>query len=196
MQIPRLASLARDDIPVIPSAARDLHFAHSNGRNENAPPALAQAGRVEPLRSDDRVDALWRVPPEPGPCTTVSCIERSVTEPARPAARHFTHLLLSVSRLLQSHTAIGDDIHRRLRTSSHRADGRAPARGEPVLAGVPWACDGEMRERGHGIRQYERIVMELQRNLRKREIAPPMIARRIPVGVGPTHTPVAWCIDS
>jgi len=157
---------------------------------------MAQAGRVEPLRSGDRVDALWRVPPEPGPCTTVSCIERSVTEPARPAARHFTLLLLSVSRLLRSHTAIGGDVHRRLRTSSHRADGRAPARGEPVLAGVPWACDGAMRERGHEIRQYGRIVMELQRHSRKRKIAPPMIARRIPVGVGPTHTPVAWCIDS
>jgi hypothetical protein len=154
---------------------------------------LAQAGRVEPLRSDDRVDALWRVPTEPGPCTTVSCVERSVTEPARPAARHFTHmLLLSISRLPQRHAALGiDDVGRRLRTGSHRADGRAPARGEPVLAGVPWACDGEMRERGHGIRLYERIVMELQWNVRKREIAPPMIARHTSVGVGPTHTPVA-----
>jgi hypothetical protein len=126
----------------------------------------------------------------------VSCVERSVTEPARPAERHFTHLLLSISRLSHSHAALVGDVGRRLRTGSHRADGRAPARGEPVLAGVPWACDGEMRERGHGIRQYERIVMELQWNTRKRQIAPPMIARRIPVGVGPTHTPVAWCIDS
>lgn len=151
---------------------------------------MAQAGRVEPLRSDDRVDALLRVPPEPGPCTTVSCIVRSVTEPARPAARHFTQLLLSIARLLHSHAALeAGDVGRRQRTRSHRADGRAPARGEPALAGVPWACDGEMRERGHEIRQYERFVMELQRNVLKRQIAPPMIARRIPVGVGPTHTP-------
>ena len=102
-----------------------------------------------------RVEALRRILPEPGPCTTVSCIE-SVTEPARPAARHFMHLLLSIARLPQSHAALGEsDVGRRLRTRLHRADGRAPARGEPVLAGVPWACDGEMRERGHGIRQYE-----------------------------------------
>jgi hypothetical protein len=101
-------------------------------------------------------------------------------------------LLLSISRLPQRHAALGvDDVRRRLRTGSHRADGRAPARGEPVLAGVPWACDGEMLERGHGIRLYERIVMELQWNVRKREIAPPMIARHTSVGVGPTHTPVA-----
>jgi hypothetical protein len=33
--------------------------------------------------------------------------------------------------------------------------------------------------------------------VQKREIAPPMIARRpARVGVGPTHTPMAWCIDS
>ena len=107
------------------------------------------------------------------------------------------HLLLSITRLLESHAALDvGEVGRRLRTGSHRADGRAPARGEPMLAGMPWACDGEMRERGHGIRQYERIAMELQRNVRKRRIAPPMFVRRTSVGVGPTYTPVAWYIDS
>jgi hypothetical protein len=66
---------------------------------------MAQAGRVEPLRSVGRVDALWRISPKPGPCTSISCIERSVTEPDRAAARHFLHLLLSIARPTQSRAA-------------------------------------------------------------------------------------------
>ena len=138
---------------------------------------MAQVGRVEPLRSEGRVDALRRVLPEPGPCTTVSRVERSVSEPARSRARHFDRLLLSIARLSHSHPALyAGEADDRVRTRSPRADGRAPARGGPALAGEPWACDGEMGERGHGMIQYERLVIELQRNVRKREIAPPMVA--------------------
>ena len=119
---------------------------------------MAQVGRVEPLRSDGGVDALRRVLPEPGPCTTVSCVERSVSEPARSVARHF-ELLLSIAWLSHSHAAqYAGETDRRLRTRSPRADGRAPARGGPALAGESWACDGEMSERGHGMLQYERLV--------------------------------------
>ena len=124
---------------------------------------MAQVGRVE--RSDPMIegDALRRVSPEAGPCTTVSCVERSVPEPARSAGRHYGRLLLSIARLPHSHVALGaGEFHWPLRTRSHHADGRAPARGEPVLAGVPRACDREVGERGHGIRQYERVVNELQ----------------------------------
>ena len=119
---------------------------------------MAQVGRVEPLRSDCGVDALRRVLPEPGPCTTVSRVERPVTEPARSRARHFNRLLLSIARLSHSHAAqYAGEADRRLRSRSPRAaDGRAPARGEPVLAGVPWACDWKTCEYGHEIRQYVR----------------------------------------
>ena len=137
---------------------------------------MAQAGRVEPLRSDDRVDALRRVPPEPGPCTTVCRVERSVPEPARSDARHFVRSQLSIARLSHSLVALGRDLDHGLRTRPERADGRAPARDEPAKAGVPWACDGAMDERGHEAEQYGRIVNELQPKIRKREIAPPMIA--------------------
>jgi hypothetical protein len=90
---------------------------------------------------------------------------------------HFDRLLLSITRLPQSHAALDTgDAGRRAHARSERADGRAPARGEPVLAGVPWSCDRESGERGHGIRQYGRIELELQRSVRKREIAPPMVA--------------------
>jgi hypothetical protein len=150
-------------------------------------------------RSDPMVErcALRRVPTVPGPCTTSSCIERSTPELARPAERHSDRLLLSVALLLHSratHAPRGRD--RPLRTRAHRADGRAPARGEPVFAGVPWAYGVEMRQRGHVIVSTSRCVPSCG-EVQKREIAPPMIARRVTrVGVGPTHTPVAWCIDS
>jgi hypothetical protein len=111
---------------------------------------VAQVGRVEPLRSDAGGDALRRVPSEPGPCTTVSCVERSISEPARSAARHFRRLLLSIARFARWHSALRTaDVRRPLRTRPHRADRRAPARGEPVVTGVPWACDVEIRERSH-----------------------------------------------
>ena len=127
-------------------------------------------------------DALWRVPSEPGPCTTSSCVERSVTELARPAERHFElHLdrrLLSVARLAHSRTAhAARGVDRPLRTRSHRAQGRAPAPGEPVFAGVPWAYGVEMGECGHVIVSTSRDVRSCSRECQKREIAPPMIAR-------------------
>ena len=154
-------------------------------------------------RSDPVVegDALWRVPSEPGPCTSVSCVERSVTELARPAERHcerhVDRRLLSVARLAHSraaHAARGVDRPLRIRPS--RAQGRAPAPGEPDFAGVPWAYGVEMGECGHVIVSTSRCVPGCSRECQKREIAPPMIARHSSVGVGPTHTPAAWCIDS
>ena len=154
-------------------------------------------------RSDPVVegDALWRVSSEPGPCTSVSCVERSVTELARPAERHcerhVDRRLLSVARLAHSraaHAARG--VGRPLRIRPSRAQGRAPAPGEPVLAGVPWAYGVEMGECGHVIVSTSRCVPGCSRECQKREIAPPMIARHSSVGVGPTHTPAAWCIDS
>ena len=99
---------------------------------------MAQVGRVEPLRSDGGGDALWRVPSVPGPCTTSSCVERSIPELARPAERHSDRDLLSVvlpPHAPSAHALRGVD--RPLRTRAHRAGGRAPARGEPVFAGVP-----------------------------------------------------------
>ena len=155
-------------------------------RRERPTRRMAQVGRVEPLRSDGGGDALWRVSSEPGPCTTVSCVERSVPEPARPAERHFDRRLLSVARLAHSraaHAARGVDRPRRIRPS--RAHGRAPAPGEPVFAGVPWACGVEMGECGHVIVSTSRCVRSCSRECQKREIAPPMIARlTLPSGLG------------
>ena len=134
-------------------------------------------------RSDPVVegDALWRVPSEPGPCTTSSCVERSVTELARPAERHFElHLdrrLLSVARLVHSRTAhAARGVDRPLRIRPDRAQGRAPAPGEPVFAGVPWAYGVESGECSHVIVSTSRWVRSCSRECRKREIAPPMIA--------------------
>jgi hypothetical protein len=138
-------------------------------------------------RSDPRVegDALWRVTSEPGPCTTVSCIERSVAEPARPAERHLDRRLLSVARLAHSRSA--RDTHgvdRPLRTRPRRANGRAPARGEPVFAGVPWGYGVVLDACGHVIVSTSRGVPSCN-EVQKREIAPPMIARLIlPSGLG------------
>ena len=97
-------------------------------------------------------NALWRIPSVPGPCTTFSCVERSIPQLARPADRHRSRLLLSVALLAHSraaHSARG--IDEPLRARPRRAQGRAPAPGEPVFAGVPWAYAVEMRERGHEI---------------------------------------------
>src|SRR5215213_6095959 len=116
-------------------------------------------------------DALWRVTSEPGPCTTVSCIERSVAEPARPAERHLDRRLLSVARLAHSLSARVAGGDRPRRTRSHRAQGRAPAPGEPVFAGVPWAYGVEMRECGHVIVSTSRCVpscSEKSRNAKSR----------------------------
>ena len=135
---PSLALLARDDGLAVKRERPTWH--------------MAQAGRVEPLRSDDGGDALWRVPSVPGPCTTSSCVERSIRELARPAERHSDQLLLSDARSRHpraAHAARGAD--RPLRTRPHRADERAPARGEPVLAGVPWGFGVEMDACGHVI---------------------------------------------
>lgn len=150
-------------------------------------------------RSDPMMEAnaLWRISSVPGPCTTFPCVERSIPQLARPADRHCNRLLLSVALLAHSraaHAARGIDgpLHARPR----RAHWRAPAPGEPVFAGVPWAYGVEMRERGHEIVSTNRCMPSC-REVRKREIAPPMLARReTHVGVGPTHTPAAWCIDS
>jgi hypothetical protein len=112
-------------------------------------------------RSDPMLegDALWRVASEPGSCTTVSCVERSVPEPDRPAERHRDRQLLSVAPLAHSrvaHAARGVD--RPLHTRALGAQGRAPAPGEPVFAGVPWAYGVEMRECGHVIVSTSRGV--------------------------------------
>ena len=152
-------------------------------------------------RSDPMVegDALWRVSSEPGPCPTVSCVERSVAEPARPAERHLDRRLLSVARLSHSrtaHDARGVDRPSRTRPRPHRAQGRAPAPGEPAVAGVPWAYGVELSECSHVIVSTSRVVSSCSVKVQKREIAPPMFARHSSVGVGPTHTPAAWCIDS
>ena len=137
---------------------------------------MAQVGRVEPLRSDGGGDALRRVPSVPGPCTTSSCVERSISELARSAERHFDRQLLSVvlpSHSRSAHPASG--IERPLRTCAHRADRRAPARGEPVFAGVPCGYGVEMGECGHVIVRTSRCVSSCT-EVQKREIAPPMIA--------------------
>ena len=115
-------------------------------------------------RSDPMIegDALWRVSSVHGPCTTVSCVERSETELARSVARHFGRSLLSVVRLAHSHAAlVAGDVGPLLHVRPERAAGRAPALREPVLAGVPWACDRESGEGGHGIRQYARFVVRV-----------------------------------
>jgi len=174
VRIPRLAALARDDGRRHPERSRGI--CTSPGMR-NAPPRTWRRWGVS-NRSDPESggDALRRVPPEPGPCTTVCRVERSVPEPARSDARHFIRSLLSITRLSHSLVALGRDLDHGLRTRPEHADGRAPARDEPAKAGVPWACDGAMEERGHEIGQYGRIVNELQPKIRKREIAPPMFA--------------------
>ena len=162
VQIPRLALLARDDGLAV--------------KRERPTWLMAQVGRVEPLRSDGGGDALRRVPSVPGPCTTSSCVERSISELARSAERHFDRQLLSVvlpSHSRSAHPASG--IERPLRTCAHRADRRAPARGEPVFAGVPCGYGVEMGECGHVIVRTSRCVSSCS-EVQKREIAPPMIA--------------------
>jgi hypothetical protein len=68
--------------------------------------------------------------------------------------RHFV-LLLSPVLPSHSHPALrADGVDQRLHAGSHRADGRAPARGGPALAGVPWACKRELGEGSHAIRLY------------------------------------------
>ena len=148
-----LRSLGMTHCPVIPSAVEGSALCpHWMLKRERPTWLMAQVGRVEPLRSGDEGDALWRVPSEPGPCTSLSCLERSVPEPARPAERHVHPRVLSVAALAHSRPArdaVG--VGRPRRTRPHRADERARASGEPVVAGVPRAFAVELGERGHGI---------------------------------------------
>ena len=146
-----LRSLGTTHCPSSRAQAGDLHFALIV---ETKTPHLlmAQVGRVEPLRSGDEGDALWRVPSKPGPCTALTCLERSIPELARPAERHVRPRLLSAIMLAHSrpaHAAVG--AGQPPRTRPQRADERARASREPVVAGVPWAFAVELGERGHGI---------------------------------------------
>jgi hypothetical protein len=162
VQIPRLAWLARDDRLAV--------------KRERPTWLMAQAGRVEPLLSDGGGDALRRVPSVPGSCTTFSCIERSIPELAHSAERHSDRRLLSVVLPAHSRSAHAQGgVDRRRRTSAHRADGRAPARGEPVFAGVPLGFGVEMGVCGHVLVSTSRYVPSCS-EVQKREIAPPMIA--------------------
>ena len=163
-----------------------------DGGMQNAPPGSWRRWGVS-NRSDPMIegDALRRVPAEPGPCTSVSCVERSETETARSAARHFGRSLLSIDRLPHSHAArVAGHVGRRGHARPERADGRAPARGEPVLAGVPWACNRESGEGGHWIRQYGRFVIRVAAECPEtRNRAADDRPTRGSVGVGPTHRP-------
>ena len=114
------------------------------------------SNRSDPMME---VNALWRVPSVPGPCTTSSCVERSIPELARSTERHSNRELLSIA--LMAHSRAVHALHgvdRPLHTRSVRALGRAPARSEPAFAGVPWAYGVEMRERGHVIVSTSRCV--------------------------------------
>lgn len=125
---------------------------------------MAQVGRVEPLRSGGEGDALWRVPSEPGPCTFVSCVERSVPEPARPAQRHVRPRLLSVVPLAHSRPARSvRGVGGPQPTGSHCAYRRARASREAAVAGVPSAFAVELGEHGHGIVRTNESVRRLQR---------------------------------
>ena len=120
---------------------------------------MAQVGRVEPLRSDGGGDTLGRVPSIPGPCTTSSCVERSIPEPARSAERHSGRDMLSVVLPAHSRPAHAPrGVDRPLPARAHRADRRAPARGEPLFAGVPWGFGVEMGVCGHVIVSTSRCV--------------------------------------
>jgi hypothetical protein len=179
---------------------RGIGASHSPVDEKDDAPPGAWRRRGVSNRSDPMIegDALRRVPPEPGPCSTVFRVERAVHEPARSPARYYGRLLLPITRLPHSHAALGlGEFHRPLRTRSHRADVRAPARGEPVLAGVPSACDREMGERGHGIRQYERLVMKLRTEYpeTRNRAADDRLTSGACQGWANAHA-VAWCIDS
>ena len=81
----------------------------------------------------------------PGSCTTSICIERSVARHARPARLGFQshHLpnLLHAEMATHLSLRVAEPDREGIRTGSRRADRRAPARGGPARAGMPWTVD-------------------------------------------------------
>jgi hypothetical protein len=114
-----------------PSVVKQRCFAR--GETQNAPPGFRAGGacRTAPVSGVDD-DTLRRITSTVGPCAPADCIVRSVVrrDPlAWPVRLRF------------------DDAH----VASDHAHGRAPARGEPARAGMPWTVDSEVGAGRHGM---------------------------------------------
>ena len=157
VQIPRLArSLGMTATvvamyPVIPTQSRDLHLSsldslRSLGMQRETPHLALGAGGASSYRSVPGArETLGRSLRPPGSCTTSICIERSIARHARPVRLQFLshrlpnplHAPLATRMALRSVESDRDGV----RTDPVRAEGRAPARGEPAYAGNPWAVE-------------------------------------------------------
>src|SRR6185369_9046990 len=107
---------------------------------------MAQVGRrpTAPFRGSR--ETLGRSRRPPGSCTTSISVERSVDRHTRPACISFHfHLpdLLHAAQSTRMSLRVAEPDRHGIRTGSRseRADWRAPARGQPVRTGKPWAVD-------------------------------------------------------
>jgi hypothetical protein len=165
-------------------------------------PHLAHgAGGASSYRSvPGLVRALGRPRRPPGSCTTSLSVERSVPRHARPIRpafdSHLSDLLRAPQAMRMSLRSIESGGHG-IRTAPERADGRAPARGEPVAAGKPCSVDS-----GDGALRHVNVGSLVARrtcSARAREIMDPENTNRVTDDRlthcsgqgGPTRTPVA-----